>query len=106
VATMRELLDCTERRTRAEVAALPAGVYEAEGSVDTDGYTDRPVRLVARVELSPDGVSFDLTGSDPQRRAPVNSTYAQTFSACAYALVCLIDAYLPVHRVLYRVVAL
>ena len=45
VETMRELLDYTERRTRAEIAALPHGVYEAEGSVDTDGYTDEPVAL-------------------------------------------------------------
>ena len=82
---MDELLAYTERRTRAELAALPHGVYEAEGSVDTDGYTDEPVRLRARVEISADGVRFDLAGSDPQRRAPVNSTYAQTFSACAYA---------------------
>ena len=84
-ATMDELLAYTERRTRAELAALPHGVYEAEGSVDADGYTDEPVRLRARVEISADGVRFDLAGSDPQRRAPVNSTYAQTFSACAYA---------------------
>jgi N-methylhydantoinase B len=105
LAAMRELLDYTERRTRAELAALPAGVYEFEGSVDTDGYTDEPVRLAARVELSPDGVSFDLTGSDTQRRAPVNSTYAQTFSACAYALKCLIDPDLPVNDGFYRLVS-
>ena len=48
VATMRELLEYTERRTRAELAALPHGVYEAEGFVDNDGYTDEPVRLRAR----------------------------------------------------------
>src|SRR5438445_901250 len=53
-ATMEELLDYTERRTRAELAALPHGVYEAEGFVDNDGYTDEPVRLRARVELGPD----------------------------------------------------
>src|SRR4029078_807301 len=46
--TMDELLDYTERRTRAELARLPAGVYEAEGAVDTDGYGDEPVRLPAR----------------------------------------------------------
>ena len=103
---MDELLDYTERRTRAELAALPHGVYEAEGSVDTDGYTDEPVRLRARVEITPDGVSFDLAGSDPQRRAPVNSTYAQTFSACAYALKCLIDPDLPVNDGFYRLVTL
>ena len=51
-ATMDELLAYTERRTRAELAALPHGVYEAEGSVDTDGYTDEPVRLAARVEIA------------------------------------------------------
>ena len=48
---MEELLEYTERRTRAELAALPHGVYEAEGVVDNDGYTDEPVRLQARVEI-------------------------------------------------------
>ena len=101
-ATMEELLEYTERRTRAELAALPHGVYEAEGSVDNDGYTDEPVRLQVRVEIDADGVRFDTTGSDPQRRAPVNSTYAMTFSACAYALKCLIDPDLPVNDGFYR----
>src|SRR4051795_9753651 len=105
VAAMAELLDYTERRTRAELAALPHGVYESSGSVDTDGYTDEPVHLCARIEIGPDGVSFDLAGSDPQRRAPVNSTFAQTFSACAYALKCLIDPDLPVNDGFYRLVS-
>src|SRR6185436_348213 len=105
---MVELLEYTERRARAELAVLPHGVYEAEGQIDDDGYTDEPVRLRARVEIGPGGVRFDLTGSDPQRRAPVNSTYAQTFSACAYALKCLIDADIPVNCGFYgsvRVIA-
>jgi N-methylhydantoinase B len=102
-ATMVELLDYTERRTRAELAQLPHGVYAAEGSVDNDGYSDEPVVLKALVELGPDGVRFDMTGSDPQRRAPVNSTYAMTFSACAYALKCLVDPDLPVNDGFYRV---
>ncbi|MBA3246109.1 MAG: hydantoinase B/oxoprolinase family protein [Actinobacteria bacterium] len=106
VETMAELLEYTERRTRAELAALPHGAYEAEGFVDTDGYTDEPVRLRARVEISADGVAFDLAGSDAQRRAPVNSTYAQTFSACAYAVKCLIDPDLPVNDGFYRLVSL
>ncbi len=106
LATMAELLEYTERRTRAELEALPAGVYEAEGTVDNDGYTDEPVRLQARIELSAEGVAFDLTGSDPQRRAPVNATYAQTFSACAYTFKCLIDPDLPVNDGFYRLVRL
>jgi N-methylhydantoinase B len=106
LAAMAELLEYTERRTRAELAALPPGEYEAEGFVDTDGYTDEPVRLRARVVVTGDGVAFDLAGSDRQRRAPVNSTHAQTFSACAYALKCLVDPDLPVNDGFYRLVTL
>ncbi|HUY71694.1 MAG TPA: hydantoinase B/oxoprolinase family protein [Gaiellaceae bacterium] len=104
VATMSELLDYTERRARAEIAALPQGAFEFEGSVDSDGYSDAPVRLKARIEISDGGVRFDLAGSDPQRRAPVNSTFAQTFSACAYAVKCLIDPDLPVNDGFYRLI--
>ena len=88
---MEELLAYTERRVQAEIARLPHGIYEAEGQVENDGYTADPVTLKARVEIGEDGVRFDTTGSDPQRRAPVDSTYAMTFSACAYTLKCLID---------------
>jgi N-methylhydantoinase B len=101
-AAIDELLDYTERRTRAELARLPHGSFEAEGYVDSDGYSDERVRLHARVELRADGVRFDITDSEPQRRAPVNSTYAQTYSACAYALKCLIDPDLPVNDGFYR----
>src|SRR5262249_17248641 len=104
VEAMEELLDYTERRTRAELEALPHGVFEAEGLVDNAGYPGEPVRLQARVELRPDGARFDTTGSDPQRRAPVNSTYAMTFSAAAYALKCLIDPDLPVNDGFYRLI--
>ena len=104
LATMGELLGYTERRTRAEIAGLPHGTYEAEGSVDNDGYTDDPVVLRVRIEIGADGVHFDTTGSDEQRRAPVNSTFAMTFSACAYALKCLVDPDLPVNDGFYRLV--
>jgi N-methylhydantoinase B len=106
VATMRELLDYTERRTRAELSSLPHGTFESEGTVDTDGYSDEPVQLRVRVEIDSDGVRFDTSGSDRQRRAPVNSTYAQTFSACAYAVKCLIDPDLPVNDGFYRLITL
>ena len=85
------------------MAKLPQGEFSAEGVVDSDGFTDRPVRLAARIRF--DGareVRFDFTGSDPQRRAPVNSTYAQTYSACAYVLKSLIDPDLPVNHGFYR----
>jgi N-methylhydantoinase B len=101
-----ELLDYTERRTRAEIAKLPHGEFAADGVVDNDGFTDKPVYLAAKMVIDADSVLFDLTGSDPQRRAPVNSTYAQTFAACAYVLKALIDPDVPVNAGFYRRVRL
>jgi N-methylhydantoinase B len=96
-----ELIAYTERRTRAEVAKLPKGVYTADGYVDNDGFTDEPVHLVAKVVIDDNGVVFDLTGSDAQRRAPVNSTHAQTYSGCAFVLKSLIDPDVPVNAGFY-----
>ena len=97
-----ELIEYTNRRTRAELAKLPGGVYASEGYLDSDGYTEAPVFLAVRVTIDEDGLLFDFTGSDPQRRAPVNSTYAQTHSGVAFVLKCLIDPDVPVNEGFYR----
>lgn len=101
---MRELIAYTERRTLSEIRKLPRGEFFADGYVDNDGFTDESVHLRARVVIDDEGVLFDLDGSDPQRRAPVNSTFAQTFSACAYALKCLIDTDVPTNAGFYKYV--
>ncbi|MSS70173.1 MAG: hydantoinase B/oxoprolinase family protein [Candidatus Latescibacteria bacterium] len=99
-----ELIAYTERRARAEVAKLPKGVFAADGYVDNDGFTDQPVHLVAKVVIDEAGILFDFTGSDAQRRAPVNSTYSMTFSACAFVLKCLMDPDVPANAGSYRLV--
>lgn len=98
------LIAYTEERTRAELVKLPRGEYRAEGCVDNDGFTDRPVHLEARIAIGEKGVLFDLAGCDTQRKAPVNSTYAQTYSGCAYVLKCLIDPDIPVNAGFYEFV--
>jgi N-methylhydantoinase B len=101
LAHIDELIEYTRRRTGLDLGRYPSGTYRAEGSVDRDGFTDNPVRLCAAVTLGDDTVTFDLAGSDPQRRAPVNSTFAQTFSACAYVAKCLVDPDVPVNHGFY-----
>ena len=97
-----ELIEYTNRRTQAELAKLPRGVYAGEGYLDSDGYTEDPVFLAVRVTIDDDGLLFDFTGSDLQRRAPVNSTHAQTYSGVAFVLKCLIDPDVPVNEGFYR----
>ncbi len=97
-----DLVAYTSRRTLAAIAGLPRGSFAAEGVVDTDGFSDEPVHLSARFTVDDDGVLFDLTGCDVQRRAPVNATYAQTYADCAYVLKSLIDPDIPVNDGFYR----
>ena len=98
------IIEYTDRRTKNEIKKLPKGEYCAEGFVDNDGFTDETVKLKIKITINKDGVVFNTAGSDMQRRAPVNSTFAQTFSACAYALRALMDRDLPVNDGFYRYV--
>ncbi len=97
-----ELIEYTDRRTKSELAKLPHGVFKSTGYMDSDGYSDDPVKLVVKVTINDDGLLFDFTGTDEQRRAPVNSTFAQTHSGVAFVLKCLIEPDVPVNTGFYR----
>ena len=99
---IQRLLEYTEERTRSELKKLPRGSYEAEGWLDDDGITDQPVHLKARVTLDGETITFDFTGTDEQRWAPMNCNLTQTFTACAYVLKCLVDPDIPVNEGFYQ----
>jgi N-methylhydantoinase B len=96
------LLEYTARRTRQEIAKLPQGTFRAEGFLDDDGITDEPIKLVSKIVIEKESITFDLTGTSRQRRAPMNSTYSQTFSSCAYFVKCVVDPDLPVNAGFYE----
>ena len=96
------VVDYTDRRTRSEIANIPDGVYGTEGFLDYDGFSDKVVNLKVEITVKGESVFFDFDGCDPQRRAPVNSTKAMTFSACAYALRALMAPDMPVNDGFYR----
>ncbi|MCY3775641.1 MAG: hydantoinase B/oxoprolinase family protein [Candidatus Aminicenantes bacterium] len=99
---IERLLEYTARRIEGELENLPQGTYEAEGWLDDDGITDRPVHLRAKVTLKDRKIAFDFTGADPQRPAPMNSNLTQTFTACVYVLKCLVDPDIPVNEGFYQ----
>ncbi len=72
--------DLGRRHALEALAGMPHGIYEAEDWIDDDGITDAPLAVRVRVELRPDGVTFDFTGSAPQARGPINSPYGGTTS--------------------------
>jgi N-methylhydantoinase B len=98
------LLKYSKARVLSAVSKLPAGTYEAVDYMDDDGMTDEAIPIAVKIEIKSDQVVFDLTGCGPQRRCPINSTYAMTLSNCAYALRVLVEQDIPVNHAFYEVV--
>jgi N-methylhydantoinase B len=97
-----KLIEYSERLIRAELLKLPRGTFQAEEKLDDDGITSEPVHLKARITLDGESVTFDFTGSDAQRPAPMNCNLTQTFTACVYVVKCLVDPDIPLNEGFYR----
>jgi N-methylhydantoinase B len=91
LAARDEIFAQTERFEREAVAAIPDGVYYAEGSLDNDGVGDDPCWVRLAVEVSGDTMTIDLTDTDDAQRGPVNCGEAQAVSACRVAYKLLIN---------------
>jgi N-methylhydantoinase B len=64
---MTELIDYSERMTRAAIRELPDGVYSFLDHIDDDGIdVGKPIPLAVTVTKSGDQILVDWTGSSPQ----------------------------------------
>src|SRR5579863_1592739 len=71
-----DLLDYSERVTRAMLREIPDGEYRFEDFVDDDGITSEPVRIAVMLRIRGDRVDVDFTGSSRQVAGSVNANYA------------------------------
>jgi len=86
------LLAYSDRLMRAELRKMPAGRFEAEDFMDSDGVTGDPISIKVAITFDPASASaaVDFTGSSPQVGGSINAVYAITFSACFYVFRCLL----------------
>jgi N-methylhydantoinase B len=82
-AYMDELIDYAERMTRREIRGWPKGTFTFTDHLDSDGLGDAPVPIRVAITVREDSVLCDYTGSSPQVRAALNSTFSFTKS-CTY----------------------
>ena len=86
-ASIGRIFDETERRCRNVVATIPDGEYEAESFLDHDGLPqDGHVQIHARVIVSGEDMTIDLSRCSAQRRAALNG---RTLAAGMIAYKCL-----------------
>jgi N-methylhydantoinase B len=93
---MTEILDYAERRTRAALAELPDGAYEAEDLMEDDaGGEPRDIRLRVTATIDGDRLTLDFTGTDPQVDGNLNCPLPVTKSAAFFAVRVLTDPDAP-----------
>ena len=99
----RVYMEQSERRTRAELARIPSGVYRAVGHFDNDGITlDRPVRDGDGHHDRRRRHARGLHRLRPQVTGPFNCGDAITVSACRLLIKCLTTPLDPVDEGCFR----
>jgi N-methylhydantoinase B/oxoprolinase/acetone carboxylase alpha subunit len=97
-----DLLDYSERVTRAMLRQIPEGEYGFEDFLDDDGVTDEPVRIAVSLRIRDGRAEVDFTGSSPQVPGAVNANYAIAVSAAMYCFRCLVESEVPYNAGLLR----
>ena len=76
------MLDRAEQAALARLAEFPPGEYSAEMWIDDDGLSDEPLRVCVKVTITPRRFIADFTGSAPQARGPINTTWTGLQVSC------------------------
>ena len=97
---MDALLDYAERLTRAAIAAIPDGGYEAADAMEGADGALLPLR--ARVTVAGDAATIDFAGSAPEQAASINAVEAVTRSAAIYCVRCLLPPDAPSNAGVFR----
>ena len=98
------VLDYSERRTRACLAALPDGERAAEDVLEAPDGGELELRVRACVEG--ERLVLDFTGSAAQHEGNLNCPLAVTLSACLFAVRVLTDPDIPPTAGAYRPIEL
>ena len=106
-AVFEELLDRSEIMTREALRKIPAGTYRYADVMDNDGIDlDTPLRIEVAVTVGDGTIAFDLTGSSPQVKGPMNCVPSGSQAAAYYAVRVLTDPTIPTNGGCFRPVSL
>ena len=94
-AGMAEILDYAERRTRASIAEVADGIYEAQDVLEAGPDGSEDARLYVRATVDGDRLELDFEGTDPQLDGNLNCPLSVTRSAAFFAVRVLIDPDAP-----------
>ncbi len=108
LAAFQLLLDRSEAMTREALRQLPRGTWRHVDHLDNDGIDlDQRIRIEVAVTLPGDGsIHFDLTGTSPQVRGPVNCVPSGSLAAACFAVRAVTDPSIPNNGGCFRPISL
>ena len=98
---MARTIDYTERLTKKAIGEIPDGSYAAQDYVDTDGFSETPIRIRVKITIAGEKLSVDFTGTDGMAEGGCNSPYANTYSAVYYSLKFYLSPEAPANAGMY-----
>ena len=98
------LMDYSERRARAAIAALGDRSGSARDVLEGDGLTEELVDVSVAVRAEGGRLRFDFTGTSPQRRGNINCPIAVTRAAAAMVLRSLLADDVPTNGGISRAI--
>jgi N-methylhydantoinase B len=102
---MRELIDYSERLTRAAIRELPEGAYAFEDWIDDDGIQrDQPIPLKVTLRKEADRLIVDWTGSSPQVKGAINNTLSFTKAATYTCIRSVLSSDIPNNEGFFRAI--
>ena len=100
------LLDYTERRVRARLAALEGATGRAEDVLEGDGVDDRDIRVAVAVTIRNGAFAIDFAGTSPQVRGNVNCPIAVARAAAMFVVRTLLDDDVPTNEGIARAITI
>lgn len=101
-ATFDHILATSEALSRAAVRELPDGVYEGEDWIDGDGVVDQQIPVRVKVTVEGESITFDFTGTSPQRSGPINCAFGALVSSVKTVFKALVDPQAPSNEGWFR----
>ena len=85
-AALAALTERAEALMRANISALPDGVYSYDDFLDNDGITDKPLRIALDLTIAGDRMKLDFSRSAPPCDGPLNISRSTAVACCYVAL--------------------
>ena len=94
-ALLQELVDYTERLTRAAIRLLPDGEWTFTDYGDDDGFDAGPIAIVARLSKRGEEIAVDFAGTSPQCKGALNPVLASTRAVVYAVMRCILPPEIP-----------